>query len=272
MKANRSISFESLKTSRPLLLGIAAGLIAIHLTITWKRDYTDLWETSILLWIAVCNLVWKKRNILNLETDVLSNCLGGLVIALVVLESAYPINKFPYISPAVSAVGLGLIASGFKGLKQYWQELLILLFPCAAYVTLIFLIDMSISTAKFATFVLWYSGIQVSRQGVDIILPTGVVEVNRSCSGLANLLHLWVLAVLFLVTFPIRDHKKILVLIVASFLAFVINGFRIALMAILVAADNQKTFQYWHTGDGSLIFSMTSVLIFGLFCLFLLRD
>ena len=271
MKAIQSFSIKPLKTSKFLLLGIAAGLIGIHLTITWKRGYTDLWSLSLLFWVTVCHLIWKRRNSLTLKTGVFSSLFGTLIIASVLLESTFPLNKFPYISPFISGVGLSLIASGVKGLKQYWQELLLLFFPGAAYVTLLFLIDLPAITAKFAAFVLWYLGFKVYRQGVNITLPTGWVEVNQGCSGLETILQLWVLAVLFLVMFPITGPKKFLVPIVATLLGFVINAARVALMAILVASSNLKTFEYWHTGNGSLVFSMISVLIFGLFCLFILR-
>ena len=271
MTAIHSPSVKPLKPSSFLLLGIAAGLIAIHLTITWKRGYTDFWGMSVLFWVAGCSLVWKKRNTLSLETGVISSLVGTLLIALVLFDSTFPINKFPYVSPFISAVGLGLIASGFKGLKQYWQELLILFFPGVANGTLLFVFDISAWTAKFATFVLWYSGFEVSRQGINITLTTGFVEVNRGCSGLQSILQLWVLAVLFLVMFPIDGCKKILVPVVATLLGFVVNGVRVALMAYLAASSNHKAFDYWHTGDGSLIFSMISVLLFGLFGLFILQ-
>ena len=263
--------FKPLKSSKLFLLGIATGLIAIHLTITWKRGYTDLWGMSLLFWVAVCFLIWKKRTNLNLETDVISSFLGALIIGTVLIESTFPINKFPYISPFISAIGLSLIASGFRGLKQYWRELLLLFFPSVAYVTLTFLIDISVLTAKFATFVLWYLGFEASRQGVNINFNTVGVEVNQSCSGLESILHLWVLAILFLVVFPTDGRKKILLPVVASLLGFVVNGVRVALMAILVVSSNQKAFEYWHTGDGAIIFSMISVLLFGLFCLFVLQ-
>lgn len=271
MRAIYSPPFKPLKSSKFFLLGIAAGLIAIHLTITWKRGYTDLWGMSLLFWVAVCLLIWKKRDKLNLETDVISSFLGALIIGSVLIESTFSINKFPYISPFISAIGLSLIASGFRGLKQYWHELLVLFFPSVAYITLLFLIDISVLTAKFATFVLWYLGFEASRQGVNINFNTVGVEVNQSCSGLESILHLWVLSILFLVVFPTDNRKKILLPVVASLLGFVVNGVRVALMAILVVSSNQKAFEYWHTGDGAIIFSMISVLLFGLFCLFVLR-
>jgi len=42
--------------------------------------------------------------------------------------------------------------------------------------------------------------------------------------------------------------------IVAVLVAFVVNGVRVALMAILVAYSSQEAFEYWHTGTGSEIF------------------
>lgn len=271
MKAIHLTSMKSLKNSEFLLMGIASGLTAIHLTITWKRGHSDLWGMSLIFWVAVCYLIWKKRNSLNLETEALSSLLGTLIIAFILLESTFPINKFPYVSPFISAVGLGLIASGFKGLKQYWQELLLLLFPGTAYMTLLFLIDLPTLTAKFTTFLLWYLGFTASRSGVKIALNAGVVEVNPSCSGLESILQLWVIAVLFLAVFPTNWRNKILVPVMASFLGFTFNGLRVTLMAILVAFHHQKAFEYWHTGDGSLVFSIIYVLIFVLFCLFLIR-
>ncbi|WP_250121197.1 cyanoexosortase A [Chroococcidiopsis sp. CCMEE 29] len=278
MKVFKLCSFQTLKSSKFLLLGVAAGLIAIHLTITWKSDNTDLWGLSILFLAAVCSLIWKKRNTLNLETGIISSFLGTLIIAFVLFKITSPIGKFPdaidkfhYVLPLISSVGLGLIASGFKGLKQYSQELTILFFLGVPQATIPSLTDISIFTAKFATAVLWYLGFEVSRQGVNVILPTGSVEVYSGCSGMVAILYLWGLAALFLVMFPIGWSKKILVPIVATLLAFAINGGRVALMAVLAASSNKSAFDYWHTGNGSQIFAMTSVIIFGLFCFCLLQ-
>lgn len=271
MKAIPLPPVTPLKISKFLLLGIAAGCIAIHLTITWKSGNTNFWGSSVLFWVAVCSLVWKKRNTLSLKSDVISSFLGTLLIAGVLLKSIYPSGNFLLLLPLISALGIGLIASGFRGLKQYRQELSILSVLGVPQVTLLWLIDISALTAKFAAFVLWYLGFQVSRQGVNITLPTGGVEVYPGCSGMETIVHLSGLAVLFLVMFPTHWSQKFLVPVVAIFIGFVVNGVRVALMAYLTASDNLKAFEYWHTGDGSLIFSMIAVLIFALFCLLLLQ-
>lgn len=74
------------------------------------------------------------------------------------------------------------------------------------------------------------------------------------------------LALLFLLMFPTRLRDKVLVPVAAVTLAFIVNGVRVALMAVLAAFSNQNTFEYWHSGGGSQIFSVISMLTFGLFC------
>lgn len=262
---------EPLKHSKFLLVGVAAGLIAIHLHITWENDNSDFLVTSVIFWVAVCSLLWKRRHTLNLETGVLSTCLGALLIVMVLIKSTSFSISFPYISPLISAFGIGLIASGFKGLKQYRPELIALFFLGIPHVTLFWLIDISELTAKFAAFVLWYLGFEVFRQGFSLALPTGGLEVYPGCSGMMNILDQLRLAVLLLVMFPAEDRKKILVPVVAMLIGFMVNGVRVVLLTVLAASHNQQAFEYWHVGDGSLIFSTLSVLILCLFCFLILR-
>lgn len=261
-----------LKELKVWLLGIAAGLMALHISLIWNIEYTDLFGTSILFWIAVSSLIWKKRNALCLESGAFASFLGVLLIAWVLLKSALLTSYDPFlrVSPFISAVGVGLLASGVKGLKQYWQEILLLCFLAIPPNFLLILVDFSLLTAKFSTFFLWYLGFQVSRQDLNLILPTGVIQIYYGCSGVSAMIQLLGLAFLFLVMFPTTWCQKILVPVVAILLGFTMNALRIVLLAILLAFSNHEAFNYWHKEDGSLIFSVISVLIFGFFCRFLL--
>lgn len=273
MKATYIASARPLRDSRFWLLGIAAGLIAIHLTLTYRTDKVNLLGNSILFWLAVSSLVWNKHKTLRLESGILASCMGTAILALVLLKStSLPDGYFLLLSPCVSALGLALIASGFQGLKQYWQEFIALCCLGVPQVLLSSLVDPSLLTAQFAAFTLWYSGFNVSRSGVNIHLPTGYVEVYPGCSGVESMAQLLSLAGLFLIMFPVQGIKKVFVPFVAVLIAFVVNGVRVALMTVLVASSKQEAFNYWHTGDGSVIFSMIAVLLFGLFCLFLLQQ
>lgn len=272
MKALMLVSVGSFRTYQFWLLGIATGLIAIHLTLMSRANDASLLGNSVLFWAAVWSLLWPKRNILKLESGAVSSFVGTFLLALVLLKSTFisGYDVFLRISPLISALGVALLASGFKGLKQYWRELLILCFLAPSPGAMALLIDISKLTAKFATVILWYLGFNVSNQGVYVNLPTGGVEVYPGCSGIESILYMLGLAVVFLVMFDSRWHYKIIVPVVAIFIAFVVNGFRLALMAVLAANSTKEALEYWHKGDGSMLFSMVSVLILGLFCLFIL--
>lgn len=256
------------------LLGIATGLITIHLTLTSRANDASLLGTSTLFWIAVSSIVWQKRDTLSLESRVSSSVWGLLIVAFVLLKSISVSGYDPFLRlfPLISTFGVALLASGFKGLKQYWQEFLIFCFLVPSPGTLALLIDISTLTAKFATAILWYMGFEVYRKGVFVSFPTGGIEVYPGCSGIENMLHLLGLAVIFLMMFPTKRLEKILLPVVAILIAFVVNGVRVAILAIFAASANPQGLEYWHKGDGSLIFSMIAVGILGLFCFFLLKQ
>ena len=260
----------SLQLPKLLLLGIAASLMSLHLTLVWQQDYTNLWMTSLIFWGAISVLVSQQRHQLTLTSGRLASGLGTTILVVVLLKSTSPTLNYLNMFPLLSALGLALLASGFKGLKHYRREFVSLFFFSVPRVAVSPLIDLSPLTAKLATFLLWYLGFDVSRYGVNIILPGGAVSVYSGCSGLATILELLALAVLLLVLFPTRRSHQILVSIGAVFLGFFVNGIRVVVMAIASAA-NEEAFDYWHTGDGSLIFALIAQLLFGLFCFGLLR-
>lgn len=273
MKTFSLPSVSTLKGSEFWLVAIAAGLITIHLSLTDRIDGSSVSSLSLLFWLATASLIWQKRNSLNLESGVFSSFLGILLIAVVLVRSSsLPTTEFLGVFPFLSSLGLALLASGFKGLKQYWQELLILFFLGVPKATLFPVMDISVVTARFTTALLWYMGFDVFNQGVTVMLPGGGVNVQPVCSGLRGVFYLLGLAVLTLVMFPVSGVKKYFVPIVAMTLAFVVNGFRVVVMAFFANAQNPKALAYWHDGQGSLVFMLISVMLFGFFYLFLMRQ
>lgn len=271
MKANPPTSVRPLQTTQFWLLAIAGGLIAIHLTLTWRLtgDSSRI-STTILCWVAVFFLLSEKHHTLRLESGIFSSLLGLLLIGFVLLRNLFltSIDSFFDFSPFIAGLGLALLASGVKGLPQYWQELMIVFVFNLPVGLLVRTINISPLTAKFATTILSYIGFHPYLQGINILLPKGAVEVESGCSGMESITRMLQLSVLFLVMFPIDLTKKILVPVVAVLIAFVVNSFRVALMAILVAYSNPVAFEYWHKGTGSQIFILISSLVFGVFCYF----
>lgn len=250
------------------LMGIMGGIVAIHLTLCSRTNRTELFGTMLLFWGIVLYLLWEKRDQISLESDLFSSLIGGILLGWILLKSLliFDYEYFLRIVPLVGLVGVGLMASGFKGLKTYYPELIIFLwlgFPPGA---LSKFFNLSLLTSKTSAFMLHYSGFEVSRQGLFLSLPTGRIEVYDGCAG-ANIIHQLIgLAIIFLFMFPTPLLYKFILPIIAGLIAFFTNGLRVALMAILVANGQPTQFEYWHQGDGSLLFSMVAVFFFGLFC------
>lgn len=83
--------------------------------------------------------------------------------------------------------------------------------------------------------------------------------------------HVLSLTGLFLVLMPLGWMSRLFLLVAGLGIAFVVNAFRVALMAYLVANSQPDAFRYWHEGAGSLIFSMIAVAIAGAVCYLVMR-
>jgi cyanoexosortase A len=265
------------------LTAVGAAFAAIYLTLLDRSGDEAHFGMSALFLFAVGSLLWDKREHLKFESSVLASAVGVFILGLVLWRSAtfgqfevpgeyHKTSIFLSIMPMVSAVGLGLVASGLQGLRQYWREVLILFFLGVPRIVIAALVNLSPITAKFSTFLLWYLGFNVELDGVFIRLPKGAVEVYEGCSGVESITYVLGLSVICLVMFPVAERSlQILSVIVAIAIGFLVNAFRVALMAILVAFSNQAAFKFWHEGTGSLVFGAIAVITFGIFYYFLLQ-
>ncbi len=259
------------------LIIIATGLVTLNMTLLWKLgDIAHFWM-SIVFWLAVGSLLWEKQDILKQsegKSDVLSTVAGTILIAFILFKSAMVSSKFDTflrLAPFLSGLGLSLIAVGFHNLKQYWRELVILFFHGIPSVITLPLVGIVTSiTARFAYYSLWYVGFNVTRQGNYVALPTGRVFVDGGCSGMEAMNYLLGLSVVCLLMFPTKQNKA-LVIGVAMACGFIINAFRVAVMALLVASNRLDWFKYWHEGEGSLVVGMVAVILFGIFYQYMLK-
>ncbi len=171
----------------------------------------------------------------------------------------------------MAAIGISLLASGFKGLKQYWKPIVILFALGTPYFILSSFVDLSPITAGFSTFLLWYSGFEAIREGVHIVLPTGAVWVNHECSGMETTTYVLGLSMVAIVMFPLTRIHQIFAVLGAMLIGFLVNSIRVSIMAVLVAWNHMETFQDWHEGESSRTFGMAAVFTFGLFYYFLMQ-
>ncbi|BAY09121.1 cyanoexosortase A [Calothrix sp. NIES-2098] len=272
MKITDLVSPKLFKTEPFWLLSIAAGLEAICLTLVWKAPDIGHLGMSILFLFATGSILWDKRHTLRFESDVFSSIVGLLLIIWVLWQSTTQnLEHTLRLLSFTSALGVGLLASGFKGLKQYWEELTILFFLGIPSVLADLFLDISPLSAKFASLLLWYLGFEVTNIGVNIYLPTGSIKVVHNCSGIDTINYILGISVIALVMFPIAKSKRFFVAIFAILLGFVINGGRIAMLAIM-EGTNKAAFDSWHGGQASYSYGVLGILIFGIVYMFLLKQ
>jgi cyanoexosortase A len=256
------------KLTRYSLLSLLTALIVLHLSLVFRSDNTDLIGSSLLYWFAAILIFRQNCSKLNLHSNLISIILGTLILLPVLSKSASISGNDIVLRliPIFSIASLSLIASG--SLKPYWREILILsVFAIPPGLILIFF-DPSVITAQVSGFALWVLGFDVTVQDVLVSLPKGSIEVYSACAGVAIMLQLFGVSLIYLFLQPTKQYQKFLIPGVALFIAFILNALRVALMAVLVALGDQNAFDYWHVGNGSLVFSTIAVLLFCLSCQF----
>lgn len=254
------------------LLGLATALVTVHLALVERHGNTSFFTLSLVFWSAVVSSVWQNHQHFIFRGRLVTRLLGFLLIVAVLIWSlTFPSVTFLELYPFLGALGLGLLASGVKGLSQYRAALVILFFWGVPKAILSPIVDFSGLTTSIATAILWYTGHDVITQGTIISLPGGSVNVLKSCSGVNGVFYMLGLSVLALTLYPLQGRMRWFVPVAAMLTSFTVNSFRVAILARLADAQNYAGVEYWHEGNGSLIFLMIPVLLFGSLYLYLLR-
>jgi cyanoexosortase A len=272
--------FSASKQIEFWLFSVLIAAIAINTTLVWRLSH-DLDELAIQLlsWGVILLLLYRQKDKLNLESTASATLLGGVLLVWALVKSAI-VKRYGDIlfllTPFVSLLGLSLIATGFKGLKQYWQPLLIaallgfpIQFVFAGIDAIEKFLPINLFTAQFANSFLWYLGFNVSQNGIFITSPDGIVRVGQGCAGLPQIFLLLRIAVMFVMIFKATRRELWIILPVSVAIAFVVNAIRVGILAVIVS--NIDAFNYWHDGDGSQVFSAIAVFCLLLFCNFITR-
>lgn len=264
----RSVRFE--------LAAIGLGAIAVYFTLANQLETgVDRTTLGLLFWGAIIYLVWQKQSRLRLESDALSTLLGLLLLGLFLVKSATLFwfeSAFLHVAPLLVGLSVGLLASGWRGLAQYWREsivVLLLSIPAEYYINSLFgrAVPFQETIVSIATFVLWYLGFEPTRQGNTIQLPDGAVEVTYACTGTDAAAMLLKLAIVFALVFRLSWKQRALVAAAAPLIGFGSGAIRVAVMAHLVS--DAEAFWYWHGAAGNAFFSTAAILAFGALCQFI---
>jgi cyanoexosortase A len=255
-------------TTNRLVLVIGLALLGTEYVL-WSKLPFDVLRFGALCLMVIVFLLWQRRDALALESGPAPSVAGALLIAFVLFKSVSQSGTlFAALSPLLSGVALALLASGFKGLRQFWKELALLVFLPFPFVLRLVVSDffglkISPATAFVGSGLARLLGWQVSTQGVVVDTPGGTVGVYEGCSGIHSMFFLFGLAILLLVLVPPPGRLARWAAIPAAIaVAFTVNACRVALLVILVSESRREAFHYWHLGSGALLFESASVFCF----------
>lgn len=275
----RSRSIQAVNDSNYWLFGVALGLIALHLQLYWRftRDFSHI-SLELIGWSAIANSLWQRRDQLMLRREPVSQFVGWFLIALLLVRGVNLRGGHSIVlsfTPLLIGSAIALLAVGFRQLRYYRRELLIVLIIAIPTQLLVIgvdrLVHSTVLTAKYAHTLMWYLGFLVERKGTQLVMPSGAVDIYLGCSGLEAAIVSVQVAVIFLLVFPTRLREKFLVPTIAILSAFMINGFRVVFLAYLVSKQDTAGFEYWHGDQGAQIFSMISMTILSTYCQILME-
>lgn len=224
---------------------------------------------SSIYWLAIIASFRRRLLRLGARMHWLSSTLGSLLIIVVAYKSLFLFSSessFVRIFPSITAIGLGLLAAGFK-FYTYWREGLLFgiltLPPILTNHILESIVGhrLQITIAQLTTFLMHYAGLEVGRQGINIILSHGAVSVEYACTGGDLLILLWQLCAPAILLLPIPRYHKLGMPFFAIGLILLLASLRVSIMALV--AHQPALFEYWHGDPGNQIFSNIGICIFG---------
>jgi len=262
-------------TSRNLWL-LTAGLVAIHQlwVIQTTQEATALLVFSLLCWWGALTCMEDRLDSLRPNPSWPSLMAGGAILVWSLVRSAQILDRdsMIYMIAVLQVIALAFLCKPIRRVAVFWQQIFILSLVPISLVSQRFFPEafLSIVTARMATAWLTIFGFEATNIGrVVTINQQASVAVAGPCTGYEQISQVIAIAVIFLLAFPLRKRNhQIFILSMAPLVAIVCNTFRIALLNVIVyfegmgGTNNQWWFDFFHEGEGSLIFSGIAVCLF----------
>lgn len=257
-----------------LLLFIFGLISVINLTLYWRVEQNfNQWFLELTLYGSILWHLYQKRYDLTLVSVFPANFIGCCLIIIPYLNANFSVQEisiFWYFLPLITSVGFALLASGFQGIKQFRQYLVITaIFPLVEILVKLLgmLIKITVISAKFTSFLLWYLGFDSTTQGTLVSVNNGTIDVLSECTAIPLLILLLKVSFLLIILFPSLLKNIYLPFIISVVISGVFSVIRLAIIALVVT--DKPAFNYWHGSQGGDIFALLSFLLFGLIILLL---
>lgn len=259
--------------SRRLWILLAALLACHHLWVFHAtQDELQLLVMLMVIWGGALLCIEDLLPSLDPRPSRGGLILGTVLVVWSVLRAELILARdfVIYLLPLIEGLGLALLCAPPRRLRPFSASLLILaLFMPAVLIRKFYDLypeaPLSHLTALATGIGIQALGIPADVQGRVVSLPHGAVEVAGTCSGRDLMVMVLLVAIVFLLAFPlVRWRDRLLVLLAAVPLAMVSNVIRISLLALIVGFQvphQQVLFDFFHKDTGSLVFSVIAVAL-----------
>lgn len=243
-----------------LYSGIFAGL--------WKQWWEDPnLSHGFMVPLVSAYILWTQRERHRRIAIHPSNFGLIIMIAAVALLLAATLAADLFssrISFLVLLAGLILFLAGRRMLRAVAFPLGFLIFmiplPGVLYYQLTF--PLQLIASRFATAVLLFVHVPITRAGNLLILPNCTLEVAEACSGIRSLFSIVALAVAYGYLSEARLWKRVVLAVLMVPVAVLCNGLRLVGTGLIsYIAGEQSALGFFHTFSGWLIFLMAIALM-----------
>jgi exosortase len=240
------------------LLGVGAVQTLLAVRSQFATD--DFWFAVALCWLLAAVAAGPDQG----ERGARGWRVAGAILAAaacleLVPQYYHPLHRF---APFLAGAGIALFRGPRAAVRcSRWLAILILPLAIPPPLAVRELLDPSLLTAAAARAWLGAAGVPAWREGVNLHLPSSVLEVESGCSGLGQMAELLVLAGVATAILRTTASQKLWLLVTALAVGFAGNAARIATLAWLADRGALEQFDRWHQGAVAPLWSVAAAAV-----------
>lgn len=252
------------------VLAVLQATLSVWVVQATQRDQ-GITLLAVVIWGGAAICIEDQLEHFQVRPSRSSLLAGVLLLAYATWRSCLvlDLDSVVYVLPVIQGIGLVLLARPVRQVFSLKPALIVLsLFPLQFLVfKLLPEHPISVMTGRLGQWILMLFGVQAT--AADRILAVGArgVSIQPACSGSGMLAQLAVVAIVFVMAYPIRSVRaKAVFLATAPLLGYLVNALRISLLALIIGSSipNQKAlFDFFHEEWGGLVFSGIAMVILG---------
>jgi cyanoexosortase A len=252
-----------------LLAGLQA-LLSIWLIQATQQDQ-GITLLAVVVWGGAAICMEDQLEDFRVHPSRASRVAGLTLLAYATWRSVIVLHldSMAYVLPVIQGLGLALMARPVRQLLRFREPLIVLsLFPLH-FLAFKLLPEywLSVTTGKLGQVILLLFGVESTSVGRIFSTGGSGVSIQPACSGAGLIAQLAVIAIVFVMAYPIRSTgAKVVFMVIAPLIGYLVNACRIVLLAVIVGSSlpqRQQLFDFMHEQWGGLVFSGIATVIVG---------